>query len=111
MIPAYWSGQSKPKAPGHEARLFRRLLRLVVAFRRRLPVPPTLSNDELRRVDVPMLVLLGQRSQRYDAQRVTDRLRAVVPAARVEVVSGAGHDLPVYCPDLIVDRATEFARA
>jgi pimeloyl-ACP methyl ester carboxylesterase len=35
----------------------------------------------------------------------------VVPAARVEVVPGAGHDLPVYCPDLIVDRATEFARA
>ena len=83
----------------------------MVAFRRRLPVPPTLSDDELRRVDVPMLVLLGQRSQRYDAQRVTDRLRAVVPAARVEVVPGAGHDLPVYCPDLIVDRATEFARA
>ena len=88
-----------------------RLVRLVVAFRRRLPVPPTLSDDDLRRVDVPTLVLLGQRSQLYDARQVAERLRAVVPAARVEVVPGAGHDLPLYCPDLIADRATQFADA
>jgi pimeloyl-ACP methyl ester carboxylesterase len=80
-----------------------------VAFRRRLPTPPALTDDELRGVTVPVLALVGERSQMYDANQVATRIRALMPAAHAEVVAGASHDLPMYCPDLITDRATDFA--
>jgi len=87
------------------------LMRLAVgtaSFRRRLPVPPTLTDEQLRGIAAPALVLLGERSQMYDAAQVAARIRELVPTAQVGVVPGAGHDLPMYRPDLIIDRATAF---
>ncbi|WP_027343323.1 alpha/beta fold hydrolase [Hamadaea tsunoensis] len=75
----------------------------MMGFRRRLPVPPAMTDDELRAVTVPALVLLGERSQLYDAAAVADRLRALTGMA-VEVVPDAGHDLPMRCPELVLDR-------
>lgn len=86
-----------------------RLMFATAAFRRRLPTPPTLTDDELREVTIPTLVLLGERSQLYDAAQVANRIQALIPTARIEVVPGAGHDLPMYSPDLVTDRAIEFA--
>lgn len=86
------------------------LMRLVVVtagFRRRLPAPPPLADDVLRAVTVPTLVLLGERSQFYDAGQVAARVR-LLPHAQVEVVAGAAHDLPIYDVDLIVNRITTF---
>jgi hypothetical protein len=40
---------------------------------------------------------------------VTARIRHLLSAVRVEVVPGASHDLPMYCPDLVIRRAIEFA--
>ncbi|WP_406194683.1 hypothetical protein OH807_05715 [Kitasatospora sp. NBC_01560] len=68
------------------------LMRASTGFRRALPVPPVLSDEELRRLTVPTLFLLGERSALHDAREVADRLGRVVPAARVEVVPGAGAD-------------------
>ncbi|MEU8005608.1 alpha/beta hydrolase [Catellatospora sp. NPDC049111] len=78
-------------------------------FRRRLPVPPPLTDDELRQITIPTLALLGERSQMYDAAQVASRIEALMPAARAEVVADAGHDLQVHSPDLVTDRAAEFA--
>jgi pimeloyl-ACP methyl ester carboxylesterase len=85
-----------------------RLALVTAGFRRRLPTPPMFTDEELRGVAVAALVLLGERSQLYDAARVAARIRELMPAAHVDVVSGAGHDLPMYSPDLVIDRATEF---
>ncbi|MDI1464736.1 alpha/beta hydrolase [Catellatospora sp. KI3] len=79
----------------------------MMGFRRRLPVPPPLTDEELREVGVPMLVLLGERGQLYDAAEVARRIRTLT-GAEVEVVPGAGHDLPMSCPDRILDRAGAF---
>ncbi|WP_380119653.1 alpha/beta fold hydrolase [Dactylosporangium cerinum] len=85
-----------------------RLAAVTMGFRRRLPAPPTLTDDDLRGITVPTLALFGERSQMYDAEQVASRIRAQLPAARVEIVPGAGHDLPVYCPDLVAERTIEF---
>ncbi|GAB4054263.1 alpha/beta fold hydrolase [Catellatospora paridis] len=78
-------------------------------FRRRLPTPPPLTDDELCQVTVPTLALLGERSQMYDAAQVAARIRALMPAAHAEVVPDAGHDLQVHSPHLVTDRTAEFA--
>jgi pimeloyl-ACP methyl ester carboxylesterase len=88
------------------------LMRLGMAgrgFRRRLPTPPVLTDDELRRIAVPVQVLLGARSRLHQADEVAARVAAVVPNWRVEVVPDAGHALVMDVPGLVVDRVLAFA--
>jgi pimeloyl-ACP methyl ester carboxylesterase len=83
------------------------LLRLGLAgrgFRRRLPAPPVLTDDELRAVAVPVQLLLGGRSALHDAAEVAARVAAVVPGWQVEVVPDTGHALVLDRVDLVVDR-------
>lgn len=82
----------------------------MMGFRRRLPVPPPMTDDELRAIATPTVVLLGERSQLYDASMVAQRLRTLT-RAEVEVVPGAGHDLPMCAPELVIQRATEVQEA
>ncbi|MCC9311328.1 alpha/beta hydrolase [Kitasatospora sp. RB6PN24] len=87
-----------------------RLMRASTGFRRALPVPPVFTDDELHRMgDVPSLFLLGARSAMHDSRQVADRIRALVPSARVEVVPDAGHALPTDRPDLVTDRILHLA--
>ncbi len=88
-----------------------RLLRASTGFRRRQFVPPELTNEELRQVAAPILVLLGEKSQMYDAHVVAAQIRAQIPDVRVETVPEAGHDLPVRSPDLVIDRTIQFTAA
>ncbi|MFJ7275649.1 alpha/beta fold hydrolase [Kitasatospora sp. NPDC098663] len=85
------------------------LMRASMGFRRALPVPPVLSDEELRRLDVPALFLLGERSAMHDAHAVAERLGRLVPSARTEIVPGAGHALPTDRPDLVADRVLDPA--
>ncbi|MFJ2188862.1 alpha/beta fold hydrolase [Kitasatospora sp. NPDC087861] len=80
------------------------LMRASMGFRRALPVPPVFSDEELRRLSIPALFLLGARSALHDSREVADRIGGLVPSARVEVVPGAGHALPTDRPDLVADR-------
>ncbi|MBV1856193.1 alpha/beta fold hydrolase [Catellatospora tritici] len=79
----------------------------MMGFRRRLPVPPPLTDEELRQLTTPTLVLLGERSQLYDAAAVARRIRTLT-SAEVALVPGVGHDLPMNCPDRILDRTGAF---
>ncbi|GAA3042002.1 alpha/beta fold hydrolase [Kitasatospora sp. NPDC127116] len=74
------------------------LVRASMGFRRRLPPAATLTDEELGRLTAPALFLLGERSALHDSRAVADRLHRLVPAARVEIVPGAGHSLPTDDP-------------
>jgi pimeloyl-ACP methyl ester carboxylesterase len=87
------------------------LLPLIMRFRRRLPMPEPFTDDELRAIAVPTLVLLGEHSALYPAAQVAAHLARVTPAARVEIVPGASHDLPVHSPDLVADHIERFLPA
>ncbi|MFJ5921393.1 alpha/beta fold hydrolase [Kitasatospora sp. NPDC092948] len=81
-----------------------KLTRAGLGFRRALPVPPVLTDEELRRIDLPAQVLLGARSALHDSAEVAARISRILPEARVEVVPGAGHSLPMDAPDLVTER-------
>ncbi|MEU5387031.1 alpha/beta fold hydrolase [Kitasatospora cineracea] len=82
--------------------------RAALGFRRALPVPPVLTDGELRRIGgSSALFLFGARSALHDARAVAERIGRVLPAARVEVVPGAGHSLPMDRPGLVAERILE----
>jgi pimeloyl-ACP methyl ester carboxylesterase len=65
-------------------------------FRIGMIVPPTEFPDvELRAVNVPTLLLIGDREVIYNPVRAIERACALLPQVQAELISGAGHDLPV----------------
>ncbi|MFC7641615.1 hypothetical protein ACFQX6_11890 [Streptosporangium lutulentum] len=71
------------------------LMRVGWSFRRRVPIPPAYTDEQIREVSVPVQVLLGARSALLDARALAARLADIVPSWRVEIVPGTGHSLPV----------------
>ncbi|MEU6040541.1 alpha/beta hydrolase [Actinomadura sp. NPDC047616] len=86
-----------------------RMMRRTMSFRRGLPPAQVFTDEELRRVQAPSLFLLGARSALHDSRQVADRLAQLIPAARVEIVPGAGHALPTDRPELVTDRILKMA--
>ncbi|MEV4438353.1 alpha/beta hydrolase [Streptomyces sp. NPDC049577] len=64
-------------------------------FRVRLLPPQRLSDDELRSIAVPTLVMLGGDSPVVDARRAAERANRLIPGVRTEIVPGVRHGIPV----------------
>ena len=74
-------------------------------YRIRLVMPQYLTDDELRSIAVPALVLLGEHSMPHDARRALDRARALIPSVEADIVPGSRHLLPA---DVINSRVPAF---
>lgn len=86
-----------------------RLVKATFGFRRKHIVPTPLTDDELRRITVPTLVLVGGHSQLYDAREVAATVTAQMPHAVAEIIPQASHDLVLWHPDEIAERIVAFA--
>lgn len=77
----------------------RRLVKLGFQAQRhhpfRLPNPRGVTDEELRRVAVPTLVLMGSMSAEYDPRSVAQRLRLNIPDVEVQIIPGTAHALPM----------------
>ncbi|MFI9201826.1 alpha/beta fold hydrolase [Streptomyces sp. NPDC053048] len=87
-----------------QARFFLEALR---GFRVRLLPPTRLSDDDLRSIAVPALVLLGGDTGVLDAHRAEERARALIPGVRTQIAPGARHGMPV---ELLNSRVPQFLR-
>ncbi|MGD9485903.1 alpha/beta fold hydrolase [Streptomyces sp. TRM70308] len=77
------------------------------SFRGRLPAPRLLTDEELRSVQVPVMVLLGGASRVADSGRAEARARALLADVRTEIVPGVGHTMPAA---VFNDRVPAFLR-
>ncbi len=91
------------------------LLELSIAglrtFRAKLPYPKRMTDDVLRMIDTPALLLFCESSPVNKAQRALERSRRLVANVEAEVVPGAGHMLPVEIPELFASRVASFIAA
>jgi pimeloyl-ACP methyl ester carboxylesterase len=55
------------------------------------------SRDDLRRLDLPVTIVIGERSQPY-FHRIARRLARILPDARAHSVSGASHAVHIDAP-------------
>ncbi len=66
------------------------------------PPPPVISPDELRRVNAPVFLLVGQNDFFFDADTLVRCARQYLPdLAAANVVSGAGHNLVRERADIV----------
>ena len=63
------------------------------------PFPKRMTDEELRSITVPTLILLCARSPINDVQRAAQRARRCIPEVEVESVADSGHMLPVEHPE------------
>ena len=79
------------------------------------PQPPIratpLTDEELRQVQVPTLLLIGERSVIYDPQRAYRRATRLIPAIQAEIVPGASHALNAEKSKLVNERILQFCQA
>ena len=73
------------------------------------PAPPVPVTDaELARVAVPLLLVLGAESPIHDTAALAARVRAARPDATVAVLDAAGHTAPVDAADRVARLLGEF---
>jgi pimeloyl-ACP methyl ester carboxylesterase len=65
------------------------------------------SSRDLARLRVPTLVVSGDADRMIDVENSRHLARAI-PGARLEILSGAGHDLPLERPEELAELLTEF---
>ena len=70
--------------------------------------PSVLHAPDLRKLETPVIWMAGDRDEKYVAE--AERAVALLPHARLEVVSGAGHRVPFERPDAVVDLLRDALR-
>ncbi len=70
-------------------------------FKPRIGVLPVFTDEELRRLTMPVLLLGGTRDVIRDVDKIAARLHTCVPQAEVTIIPGAGHAL-LNMPPLVL---------
>jgi pimeloyl-ACP methyl ester carboxylesterase len=66
---------------------------ILTHFKPRIGVLPIFSDEELRRLTMPTLLLIGQGDALRDARKVAERMRKLVPELTAKIIPQAGHAL------------------
>jgi pimeloyl-ACP methyl ester carboxylesterase len=74
---------------------------------RLLPADP-LSDDQLRAIDQPTLLIAGAMSEVFPATEVRARADALLPRVEVDIVPGAGHAVMASHAEHITERVATF---
>lgn len=91
-------GTSRCQPAGRTRTAGHRLAGFLFASRHHPPrFPPLLpfTDAELRSISVPVVVVVGEKSEMLDAKLIVDRTRALIPTSETFMVAGAGHALTV----------------
>jgi pimeloyl-ACP methyl ester carboxylesterase len=70
--------------------------------------PGLLSDDELRRIHRPLLILMGEHERFFDSPRAVARAQALIPGVIAEIVPHAGHVMTIDQPDYLRERVMRF---
>jgi len=66
-----------------------------------------LDPERFRDLAAPVLLLLGEESPDW-AREGTERIRAILPDARVAILRGQGHMAIMTAPELVADEVARF---
>ena len=76
----------------------------------RLINPTVLKDEELQRIKVPTLYLVGENEKIYSARKAIQRLHRVAPHIKTEIIPNAGHDLTIVQAEMANTKVLEFLK-
>jgi pimeloyl-ACP methyl ester carboxylesterase len=77
-------------------------------FRYSMYLPPVYTDEQLRQINVPTLLLLGDHEIIYDYKAALKRAASLMPDIETAVVPDAGHALSLDQPEMVNRRILEF---
>lgn len=78
-------------------------------FKFRMPITPSvLTDNELQRIKVPTLFLVGENEKLYSAKKAVERLNTLAPQIQTEIIPNAGHDLIIVQADMVNKKVLDF---
>jgi pimeloyl-ACP methyl ester carboxylesterase len=86
----------------------RPLLFAGLRYKAHLPPQYLFTDDELRAIDVPTQLILGERSNIHPAREVAARVERLNPHIHTEIVPRATHALTLQEPDLVTTRILDL---
>lgn len=75
---------------------------------KQLPRLTSLTDEELQRLKMPTLFLVGENEVLYSAQKAIQRLNKIAPHIQTEMIANAGHDLLLVQTDLVNQKMMAF---
>jgi pimeloyl-ACP methyl ester carboxylesterase len=98
-----------------EARFVRQFDLGVRGFRyanpRKSVFPRPYTDEQLRAVSVPTLLLIGDRERIYDPHKALERAARLVPAIETDLIPGTGHILAMQLPAVVDARVLAFLQS
>jgi pimeloyl-ACP methyl ester carboxylesterase len=70
--------------------------------------PQPYSDDELRSIKVPVLLLVGDKESTFSPHRAVDRARQLIPHVEADVLPGIGHMVAMEAADVVNTRTLGF---
>ncbi len=87
------------------------MLQGILNTRPQPPIRPVIFSDEdLRRLQAPTLLLIGERSVIYDPQRVYRRAMRLIPEVQAEIIPDASHALNAEKSEIVNERILRFCQ-
>ncbi|MGE5327135.1 MAG: alpha/beta fold hydrolase [Deltaproteobacteria bacterium] len=77
----------------------------------RPPMPTVIDDEGWKNFRAPCLFMVGEHEKIYSAKAAVARLNRVAPQVRTEIIPGAGHDMTLVRPDLVMAKALTFLDA
>jgi pimeloyl-ACP methyl ester carboxylesterase len=98
---------TSPNLPLDE-RLEERIRLIFKHYRSNRSLVADFTDDELRRISAPTLLLWGEYEATYNVAKATARAKRLIPNISVEVIPNAGHTVSDDQPQLVNARIVEF---
>lgn len=73
-----------------------------------LAPPRSFSNEELRQIETPVLLLYGELEMICNPHKAMERARQIIPHITAEIISNAGHGLSQEKPDIVNAKLLKF---
>lgn len=70
--------------------------------------PRALKVRELKRIEVPTYLLVGEKDRSYPVEKAIKKLKRVVPRWKIETLPGVGHGLPMAEPEIVNRKILDF---
>lgn len=79
------------------------------SFQSRPLIPPTVFEDqELQKISIPVLFMVGENEKIYSAEQAVDRLHTVAPNIETAIIPKAGHDIWIVQAEAVNDHILGF---